>query len=193
MKKAVYILIPVAILALASSLYAVCAQNADSIRLSVNGKEVTSPEFVLVSRNPNGSYRVASYCIEGTCFSRFFGGDVSNVFFVQVTDAGLLRKVQDAIAAAEKTVIAGNSGLESDKYKGTRNLYTSDALVASSPLNAELAAKIDGLKKYPFLKINSVKNRFSFDNCGYRRVLSYDLGTGRLRADDNSRKPAPGD
>lgn len=190
-KRLLSSLIALMALGAAISAYAVCAQNSDVIHLTRNGKKIASSDFVLAAKNPDGSYRLASYCIEGTCFSRFFGGDVSNVFFVQITDEALLKQVQDAIVEKERSVLAGNKGLESDRYRGTKNLYISDGLCAGSPLNKAIAEKIDGLKKHPFVKINLIKNNFSFDSCGYQRVITYDLATRQASTRENGKDPSP--
>jgi len=172
-----------------TSLYAVCAQNSDVIHLKTNGKKVTNSNYVLVSKNKD-RYSIASYCLEGTCFSRFYGGDVSNVYFVQITDEDLQKKIKEVFSETERSVVEGNKGLEQERYKGTRNLYVSDRLSVSSPLNNLIIENIDGFKKYPFLKINSVKNNFSYDYCSYARVITYDLVTKQISVEDNKKNPS---
>lgn len=174
MKKRTLIVMTIVVLSTASVLLAVCGQNSDVIYLYSNGERIINSDIVLVEKQKNSTYKIASYCIDGTCFSRFFSGDVSNVFFVQVSDKVLLKKMKDAISATENSVVKGNSGF--DKSDEITKLYTSDELTAANTqLNSLVAGKIDSFKRYPFLSINSVKNNFNYNNCSYIRLITYDL------------------
>ena len=160
-------------------IFAVCAQNDDIIYLMRDGEALATSDFIIAVKNENSTYTIDSFCIEGTCFSRFSSGNTSNIYFVQISDAAILKQLKENIQEAKQEVIKNNRGI--DNYKILLRNYTNMYLVANTkhgkyyPFNQLIIEKIDEFKKYPFLDISSIKNNFNHDNCSYTRAISYDI------------------
>ncbi|MEW6170020.1 MAG: hypothetical protein AB1472_00420 [Candidatus Omnitrophota bacterium] len=161
-----------------------CDQKRDKIRLYIGGIQIRDSNFFIAERVKDGRQKIVSYCIEGTCFSEFFTGDVSNVFFGQVTDESTLKKLESAINDTRKTILKQGHTIIADAaiYDiELLNLYTNDNLINNTVVNNLILGQINEIKKYPFLNINSLKNNFSNNNCSrYQRVITYDLVTKNL-------------
>ncbi len=158
-----------------------CGQNPDNIILLKNGKKITESNFILARKYPESDKAILpeSVCVEGTCHSHFFSGDISNIYFYEITDTAAKKEMDELIIKAKEEVIINNRNIS--KYLETFLYYTDLYVAPDFRKSPSLLKVLEESKSYPFPDINQISNEFTYDNCSYQRNLSYDINSGKLK------------
>ncbi len=163
---------------------AVCAQMSDKIILFYNNKQITTSDYILISQQKDGQYKLNSFCLEGICLSDYFYGDGEGIYFLKITSKDLNDKIGKALIKAEIEAKKNNPQLASEypEYYINYELFFGKA---DKTLLQEITDNLDKFEKIPFFSPNKVPNKFDYSDCAYSRIIKYDLYNKKLTSSDS--------